>query len=65
MNNFLKIMKGCKSLENAIIFQQKNEEVNNKTVKLFWLSIHKKVHFVSLNYMYFLQGALSWHAATS
>lgn len=38
-------------------FSKQNKEVNNKTAKLFWLSIHEKVYFVSLNYMYFLQGA--------
>lgn len=26
MNNFLKIIKGCKSLENAPIFQQTKQE---------------------------------------
>lgn len=33
-------------------FSKQKEEVNNKTAKLIWLSIHEKVYFVSLNYTY-------------
>lgn len=38
-------------------FIKQKEEVDNKTAKLMWLSIHEKVYFVSLNYTHFLRGA--------